>query len=235
MQGAIPQPIDPPPLSRGQAIGYAVAMPLVLAALVFVPAGSLRWRAGWVFVIVLVPAGIVGLAVLRRLNPVIFAARSRIQPGTERWDRAVLLLLLPLVFLIVPVAAYDATHATPLPVWVSALGYAAFLAGFAVTVWAQAVNPFFEPGVRVQRDRQQRVVTSGPYRFVRHPGYMAALALMAGLALALGSRLALIPAALAAIVLVVRTSWEDTLLRQELPGYADYAAHVRFRLVPGTW
>lgn len=109
------------------------------------------------------------------------------------------------------------------------------LAGIAVTCWAQAVNPFFEPGVRIQSERHQRVIDSGPYRFVRHPGYVAALLLFFGMALALGSYWALLPAALAAALLVLRTAWEDRLLQAELPGYADYARRVRWRLLPGLW
>ena len=115
------------------------------------------------------------------------------------------------------------------------LGYVLIIAGFAVTTWAQAVNPFFEPGVRLQRERGQRVVKSGPYAIVRHPGYFGALLIFAGLALALGSWWALVPAAWASAILVFRTRREDTLLRAALDGYADYARRIRFRLVPGLW
>ena len=107
--------------------------------------------------------------------------------------------------------------------------------GIAVTTWAQAVNPFFEPGVRIQRERGQRVITSGPYAFIRHPGYTAAIAMFLGLAFALASWWALIPATLASGLLVLRTSWEDRLLQAELSGYSDYVRRIRFRLVPGFW
>ncbi|WP_460146432.1 methyltransferase family protein [Pseudomonas sp. S2_A02] len=114
-------------------------------------------------------------------------------------------------------------------------GYIAVLAGIAVTGWAPAVKPFFEPGVRIQAERHQRVIDSGPYRVVRHPGYIAALFLFFGMALALGSFWALVPAALASALLVLRTAWEDQLLRSELAGYDDYTRRVRWRLVPGLW
>jgi protein-S-isoprenylcysteine O-methyltransferase Ste14 len=109
------------------------------------------------------------------------------------------------------------------------------LAGIAVTAWSQAMNPFFEPGVRIQSERHQRVIDRGPYRFLRHPGYIAALFLFFRMALALGSFWALVPAALAAALLVLRTALEDRLLRAELPGYDDYSRRVRWRLVPGVW
>ncbi len=138
---------------------------------------------------------------------------------------------------ILPVAALDAGrfHWSAVPAWAVLSGYVGVLAGIAVTAWAQAVNPFFEPGVRIQSERHQRVIDIGPYRFVRHPGYIAALFLFFGMALALGSFWALVPAALAAALLVLRTSWEDRLLRAELPGYDDYSRRVRWRLVPGVW
>ena len=105
----------------------------------------------------------------------------------------------------------------------------------AVTTWAQAVNPFFEPGVRIQKERAQRVITSGPYRFVRHPGYTGAIALFIAIPLALASWWGLLPAAFAIGLLIVRTSWEDSLLKSELSGYADYARRTRHRLFPGFW
>lgn len=89
--------------------------------------------------------------------------------------------------------------------------------------------------MRLQRERGQRVITEGPYVFVRHPGYIGALLMFAGLALALGSWWALAPAAFAGAVLVLRTSWEDALLQGGLEGYADYIRRVRFRLLPGIW
>ena len=121
------------------------------------------------------------------------------------------------------------------PLWVVLIGYVLLIGGIAVTTWAQAVNPFFEPGVRVQKERAQRVITSGPYRFVRHPGYAAAIAMFVGIPLALASWWALLPATLAIALLVVRTSWEDRLLQAELSGYADYARRTRSRLLPGFW
>jgi protein-S-isoprenylcysteine O-methyltransferase Ste14 len=114
-------------------------------------------------------------------------------------------------------------------------GYVGVLIGSAATGWAQAVNPLFEPGARIQSERHQRVIDVGPYRCVRHPGYVAALFLFFGMALALGSFWPLVPAALASGLLVVRTSWEDRLLRAELPGHDDYSRRVRWRLVPGVW
>ncbi|UIJ46651.1 isoprenylcysteine carboxylmethyltransferase family protein [Sphingomonas cannabina] len=230
-------PREPAAMSRGTAIAYAAGLPLALLLLLFLPAGSIGWRPGWVFVAVLVLGFGASALVLARVNPVIYRARSRFQPGTKGWDKALLAVILPAMVAILPVAALDAGrfHWSAVPAWLVVLGYAALLAGIAVTAWAQAVNPFFEPGVRIQSERHQRVIDGGPYRFVRHPGYVSALLLFFGMALALGSYWALVPAAIASAVLVLRTAWEDRLLHAELPGYRDYARRVRSRLVPGIW
>lgn len=230
-------PRDPSAMSRNAAIAYAIGLPLALLVLIFLPAGTLAWRPGWIFIAVLVLAFGASALVLARINPIIFRARSRIQQGTKAWDRALLAGIFPAIAAILPVGALDAGRFSwlPLPIWAVLLGYAALLAGIAVTAWAQAVNPFFEPGVRIQAERHQRVIDTGPYRFVRHPGYVAAIVMFFGMALALGSVLALLPAALASALLALRTSWEDRLLRAELPGYDDYARRVRWRLLPGLW
>ncbi|PKR89235.1 isoprenylcysteine carboxylmethyltransferase family protein [Pleomorphomonas diazotrophica] len=224
-------------MSRNKAIAYAVGLPIALLLLIFLPAGTLAWWPGWIFIAVLVLAFGASALLLAYVNPIIFRARSRFQEGTKAWDRALLAAIFPAIAAILPAAALDAGrfHWLPLPLSLIVLGYAAMLWGIAVTAWAQAVNPFFEPGVRIQSERHHRVIDGGPYRFVRHPGYVAAIALFFGMALALGSVIALLPAALASALLVLRTAWEDRLLRAELPGYEDFAGRVRWRLLPGVW
>ncbi|MDD2056695.1 isoprenylcysteine carboxylmethyltransferase family protein [Pseudomonas sp. GD03860] len=230
-------PIDPPPMRRRTAVAYAIGLPLALLALIFLPAGNLGWAPGWWFLGVMVVGFGVSALVLARVNPVIYRARSRFQPGTKGWDKALLAMILPAMTAVLPVAALDAGrfHGSAVPTWLVLLGYLGMLAGIAVTAWAQAVNPFFEPGVRIQSERQQRVIDSGPYGVVRHPGYIAALWLFFGMALALGSFWALLPATLAAALLIVRTGWEDRLLQTGLAGYADYTRRVRWKLIPGLW
>jgi protein-S-isoprenylcysteine O-methyltransferase Ste14 len=210
---------------------------LVLALLLFVPAGSLSWTRGWLFLLVLVTMIGVSARYLWRINPEIFAARSRIQPGTKRWDRILLGILFSAMLAIVPVGALDdgRFHWSRMSWWFVGFGYLLLITGTAITAWAQAVNRFFEPGVRIQTERGHHVVDTGPYRIVRHPGYFAACLLFAGIALALGSWWALVPAGLAALLIVIRTEWEDRTLHAGLAGYEAYAQRVRFRLIPGVW
>ena len=229
--------VDPKPMSRAKAIGYAIGSPLALIALVFFPVGRIDWTPGWIFIAVLITAFGVSALLLARVNPMIYRARSRFQPGTKKWDLMLLAALFPAFIGEIPLAALDGGRMgwSDVPLWVVLIGYVLLIGGIAVTAWAQAVNPFFEPGVRIQKERAQQVITSGPYRFVRHPGYSAAIAMFIGIPLALASWWALLPAALAIALLIVRTSLEDRLLQAELSGYANYARRTRYRLVPGVW
>jgi protein-S-isoprenylcysteine O-methyltransferase Ste14 len=231
------EPIQPPPMSTAAKVANAIILPAGLLALVFWPAGSLRWVPGWVFIAFTVIGFSVSAAWIARVNPIIYRARSRFQPGTQAWDLKLVAVILAAMIVSIPVASFDAgrAHWSNAPLWVVMLGYVLILAGIAGTAWAQGVNPYFEPGVRLQTERHQRVIDTGPYRIVRHPGYSNALMLFAGMPLALGSWWGLVPAGIAGALLVLRTAWEDRLLRASLDGYAAYAGRVRYRLLPGVW
>jgi protein-S-isoprenylcysteine O-methyltransferase Ste14 len=107
--------------------------------------------------------------------------------------------------------------------------------GYALFLWAMACNAFFAEGVRIQTERGHAVVTNGPYGFVRHPGYVGAILSQVSTPFLLGSPWALIPSIASGVLYVVRTCLEDQTLRQELPGYAEYTQHTRYRLLPGVW
>jgi protein-S-isoprenylcysteine O-methyltransferase Ste14 len=224
-------------MSCASAILYAMGLPLSLVALVFLPAGRIDWTPGWTFITVLVAAFGLSAFLLARVNPVIYRARSRFQPGTKKWDLILLAVMLPAMVAEIPLATLDAGRVgwSDVPLWGVLTGYALLVGGIAVTTWAQAVNPFFEPGVRIQKERAQRVITFGPYRVIRHPGYTGAIAIFIAIPLALASWWGLLPAAFSIALLVVRTSWEDRLLKAELSGYAEYARRTRYRLLPGFW
>lgn len=214
-----------------------LATPVVLALLLFVPAGRLDWTGGWRFLLVLVAAFCGTAFYLWRVNPEIFIARSRIQEGTKAWDRILIGFLFSTMLAIILVAALDAGRwewSRP-PRLIIGLGYVLMLGSIATLTWAQAVNRFFEPGVRIQTERGHRVIDTGPYAIVRHPGYVAACVLFVSTALSLGSYWALAPAGVAMLLIILRTGWEDDTLHRELPGYADYARRVRFRLIPSVW
>ena len=113
--------------------------------------------------------------------------------------------------------------------------YVLLLTGYLGTAWAQVVNRHFEPSVRIQSDRDHHVIAAGPYAYVRHPGYIFGIVLTFGIALALGSLWALLPAVLVVVVLLVRTILEDATLHRELSGYAEFASRTRYKWIPGIW
>lgn len=216
---------------------FLLLTPLFLAVLMFWPAGTWEWERGWAFIAVFSVTSVVASLYMRRANPDLLAARINRHQGTEPWDRVLVSLLIACWLAVLPIGALDdgRFHWLPLSWWVCILGDVLYVIGTGIMTWAQSVNKFFEPTVRLQEDRGQRVIDVGPYALVRHPGYVGGIVLSAGMALALGSLWALIPVGLMALVLVVRTKWEDETLQAKLPGYREYAGRVRYRLVPGLW
>lgn len=121
------------------------------------------------------------------------------------------------------------------PLTVHATGLALFGAGFGLLTWSVAVNRFFSSVVRIQSERGHAIVNTGPYRYVRHPGYLGMLLGYPVIALAIGSWWALLPSALCALIVLRRAALEDAYLQEHLAGYREYAAGVTHRLIPGVW
>lgn len=208
----------------------------VMGVLLFWPAGTFGWPAAWWFAAAFVGCTLIAVAIIWRVNPEIFAARSRIQPGTKAWDYFFIALIIGGFLLVLVVAGLGFRFGwSAMPGWLVGAGYVLFLLGYAGSIWPVAVNRHFEPGVRIQEDRGQTVIDTGPYAIVRHPGYSAAVLLIIGMALMLGSYWALIPALVAIAGTAVRTTFEEATLRAELPGYTAYTQRVKYRWVPGVW
>ena len=220
----------------GKALIQLVVTVAVIWVLLFASAGTIDWPRAWWFMAAFVVAILVAVAVLYRMNPEIFAARSRIQPGTKLWDYIFITLVIGGMTLILPVAGFDKRlGGANAPDWVVVVGYVLFVISFIGQTWPQAVNRHFEPGVRIQEDRGQTVIDTGPYAYVRHPGYISGSLLALSIALVLGSWWALVPVAVVIVGLAVRTVFEERTLRAELAGYTDYTRRVKWRWVPGVW
>lgn len=115
------------------------------------------------------------------------------------------------------------------------LGFVLALIGAPLGVWAAISNPYYEAVVRIQRDRNHKVITTGPYRIVRHPGYVSAVLWSIATPLIIGSVFGLIPSGVIVMLLIVRTALEDRMLQNELEGYSEYARNVKYRLLPLIW
>jgi protein-S-isoprenylcysteine O-methyltransferase Ste14 len=218
------QPQQSEPIDRRRLIMNLVASILLPPLCLFLPAGTWAWARGWLILVALVVASFLSILNLRRVNPDVIAGRVNRHQGTKRWDRILLVILLPTLITIPILAALDdgRFHWLPVPGWGCLLGYALLITGMVGLTWAQSVNKFFEPTVRIQTDRGHKVIDSGPYAIVRHPGYVSAYLLFVGILLALGSWwTALISAILMAPMLLLKTLWEDQSLQDELDGYKE--------------
>jgi protein-S-isoprenylcysteine O-methyltransferase Ste14 len=217
-------------------ISLAIVLAVMIAAL-FGGAGTFDWPRGWMFFGVYCALTAIVCVWLWIANPEIFAARSKIQEGTKSWDRMLTVIIVLCYLAILPVSALDDGRFrwAPTPDSVVILGYALFIVGFLGFAWASSVNRHFEATVRIQTDRGHKVITTGPYAYVRHPGYIFAILMTLGMPLALGSLYGLIPAGLLVVLVVIRTLAEDATLKAELPGYREYAARVKQRWIPGVW
>lgn len=210
----------------------------VVAAILFLSAGRLDWVMGWAYVGVFAAFDLATAFALLPRSPELLLERSAIQPGTKTWDKVLVRLAagyLPMAAWIVAGldVRYGWTTQIGPPQQIAALAVTAL--GYAVVVWAMAANAFFSATVRIQTERGHTVASGGPYRFVRHPGYVGAILFTLAVPAMLGSLWAFIPSVLSALLYLVRTALEDRTLLEELAGYQDYAARVRYRLVPGIW
>ena len=212
----------------------------VQGALFFVAAGRLDLPRAWLFVGVSLVEMFGNVVVLAFVNPEMLNHRGawKKKKDAKAWDRKLLpifgvfgMYILPFVMGL-DVGRYRWSN---LGLWATVLGLVIFSCGWILLTWAMLVNPHFETTVRIQTDRHHRVVTTGPYTIVRHPGYVGASLWALGSPLIVGSAYGLIPAGLTVLLLVLRTYLEDRTLQAELPGYAEYAKQVRYRLLPGIW
>jgi protein-S-isoprenylcysteine O-methyltransferase Ste14 len=227
-------------LRRGVAVRFVqVGLVFLLqAAVLFISSGRLDWIAAWVYLGVYLCVLIVNVVILVPHNPELVAERGQIKDDAKDWDKTLSALVgqyLPLTMLILCGLdqRYGWSPQPDLPARVVAL--IVLVLGYGLVSWAMASNPFFSSVVRIQTDRGHTVATSGPYRFVRHPGYLGMMAFTLATPVLLGSFWALIVAAIDLYLIAYRTNREDRTLQDELPGYRDYAKRVRYRLLPGVW
>jgi protein-S-isoprenylcysteine O-methyltransferase Ste14 len=219
--------------TRKQAIGL-----IFMVTILFFSAGRLDWLNGWISVIITVVFIFGHATILIRKTPALLAERSRVPGGAKRWDiwlTSAAVIWLPVVTWIVAGLDFRLGWTEPYPVWTLIIAVAVIAVAYAFVTWAMVSNPFFSAIVRIQKDRGHCVVSGGPYRYVRHPGYLGVIPSLLLGPIVLNSSWALIPSTMSAILLTIRTALEDRTLHAELEGYREYALRVRYRLIPGIW
>jgi protein-S-isoprenylcysteine O-methyltransferase Ste14 len=203
----------------------------LFVAIVCGSAGTVRWIWPWAYL----GTGAIILAVNTLVLPrELIAERGSPRENVKTWDKVIAGISIVPVLGIMVVSGLDKRWAwsPELSVPVHLAGLAAMVLGQALFTWAMVSNKFFSTCVRIQMDRDHIVANGGPYRWVRHPGYVG---YSLATSLIFGSLWGLVPAGITLLLMVVRTALEDRTLQQELDGYQEYAQRVRYRLLPGVW
>jgi len=225
---------------KKSGIGYIIrihAQLLILAVGYFIAAGSLNIGRAWLYFGIAAVTYFVSSLILIKYNPGLINERAKERENTKSWDKALLSLYLLIGFLGTHIVAgldrrfgwssLDMIYMIP--------GAVLYIVAALIQIRSMLVNKYFETTVRIQSDREQQVVKDGPYRIVRHPGYVSVLLSFVAIPLMIGSLYAFICTAAVFIIMFIRTALEDKMLQKELPGYSEYAKEVKFRLIPGLW
>jgi len=213
--------------------------PFIQGIVIFVSAGRINMPRAWCYLVVSFVGMFGGIMLVGKFNPELLNQRGqwKKKKDTKRWDKFLMPAygIMGLYVLVVTIGLDIRFQWSYLGIEFAIAGIVLFIIGSISIHWAMMVNTHFETTVRIQKDRDQKVITTGPYKIIRHPGYVGAILWAVSTPLIIGSAYGLIPAGLALLLLVIRTWLEDKTLHSELNGYAEYAERVRYRLLPGVW
>lgn len=220
---------------EGKLIFKSIFFFALIIAITFIGAGRIDYWQGWIYN---------GLNIIFLLLSYFLLPRElieeRLKPkeGMKKWDKIYYIVSIPVYFAILIISILDGGRfdwEPRIPILVVIIGVVVYTIGQIIVLWAKKVNKFFSTVVRIQKDRGQTVCKDGPYRFVRHPGYLGGLLYIIVTPIVLSSFWGLIPAVIAVVLLFIRTYLEDKTLQRELEGYTDYTNEARYRLLPGIW
>jgi protein-S-isoprenylcysteine O-methyltransferase Ste14 len=221
---------------RIRALSDLALFVVAIAAMLFVPAWTVAWWQAWLFLAVFTAAVLAITLYFLKVDPALIERRLQVGPAAEKERRQQVIQTLASVALVAVfvVSGFDRQYGwSHLPIGVSLAGDLVVLLGLAVIFLVFRENSHAAATIWVSHD--QPVISTGPYRYVRHPMYAGSLIMFLGIPLAVGSLWALIPYVALAILIAVRLINEERLLTADLPGYADYCAHTRARLIPHVW
>lgn len=222
--------------ARTQMILRALLAPILMIGLLFLAAGRWDYWQAWVYFIVNMVILIL-MATWLTKNSELVEERLNPKEGMKGWDKFYFAVTTPLYVMALILGGLDArfgwTKDMPLTIyWGSVVVY---LTGQSIFLWARYTNDYFSSVVRIQKDRGQTVCKDGPYKYVRHPGYVGGILFTVTIGLVLGSWWASIPQVIASLMLIWRTAREDKTLQAELPGYIEFTKETLYRLLPGVW
>jgi protein-S-isoprenylcysteine O-methyltransferase Ste14 len=211
---------------------------LLMALALFLPAGTLAWPAAWTFLLLLHAWLLIGICLLLKYNPALLQERLTLsQTNQKAWDKLFLALYELFLFAWLILMPLDAVrfHWSHMPLLLQVLGAVVLVASFFLISLTFRENSFLSPTIRIQEERQQTTISTGPYHYIRHPMYAGGLLLFLSTPLLLGSWYGLLLLLLFLPALAVRATLEERVLREELPGYKTYMAQVKYRIIPYVW
>ncbi|MFX1342537.1 MAG: methyltransferase family protein [Promethearchaeota archaeon] len=216
--------------------------------LLWFSAGFQLWSTAWIYIVFLLLFSTVFMAAMVKKNPVLLNLRGSPRKAMQttplrRYDKIFFIFYVPLFFLIPIVTGLEYQRFLmtwviipfSLTLWPILLGFVLILIGEAIFGWAMVSNPFFHGMMKIQEERGHQVISKGPYRWIRHPGYLGQIIFYLGTPLILGSWWAFLLGIIMSFAFIYRTAKEDQTLQIELEGYSEYTAQVRKRLIPGVW
>ncbi len=221
-------------------LSFIVRMTLFAIALMW-PAGTWYWWEAWVLVGLWTVFGLVMTIYLLRNDPALLVERLKLVPFHKEqkvWDKALMLLVFITGIGLYLLPGFDVMRyewSDPFPVWVRVIAMLIHIPCFVLLGWVMRENTYLSQVVKIDKERGHKVITTGPYAYVRHPMYTITIILLVAVPVALGSRFTLIISLFLIVLLIVRTYLEDRTLHAELVGYPEYAKQTIYRLIPGVW
>jgi protein-S-isoprenylcysteine O-methyltransferase Ste14 len=212
---------------------------LLFALILFGTAGTFAWPEAWIYLALIFSAGIAIVVMLLGHDRALLDERMKpiVQPGQPLWDKILLVVFVLLFLAWMVLMPLDVMRFgwSQLPLWVEGAGGFGVAISMVLSYRVMHANTFLSPVVKIQQARGQKVIHNGPYAIIRHPLYSAGMLYFVSTAMLLGSAWGVIASAILILCLVIRTMLEDRELTRSLTGYADYAYHVRYRLIPYLW
>lgn len=221
-------------------LSLAVRMTLFAVALMW-PAGIWNWWEAWVVVGLWAVFGVIMTNYLLHNDPELLAERLKLTPfqkEQKNWDKVIMLIFFIAAIALYIIPGFDVVRyewSEPLPLWMKVIAILIHFPCFVLLGWVMRENTYLSQVVKIDKQRDHHVITTGPYALVRHPMYTVTIVLLFAVPVVLGSRYALILSVFLAVLLIVRTYLEDRALHAELKGYPDYIKQTPYRLMPGVW
>ena len=212
---------------------------IIITGLVFfLASGEINNLRVWIYIGIYAVGGLIIGILLKKKSPKLLNDRGKMQEGTKQTDKYIILTYFFFAIIITPlIAGIDKRFnlSDIIPFYYVYLGIVLYIISAIFSTWPMLHNPFFEGTIRIQKEKNHNVINTGPYKIVRHPGYLGMLLGSIALPLALGSVLAFIPLVIMIFLILIRTYYEDTTLQKELTGYSEYCKEVKYRLIPFIW